>query len=221
MPNRKSKRSSRKTSRNSAATAQLKQIASYEQTQLRIFKASEDVPRLIISPGKVHTFTRSFQASNLTISTTVDLVGSIEVHLSDFPGATDFTSLYDMYRITQVTVKFSPSNSASRGRLITAIDYDDASTAFVLNDLEQYATLWEAEPDTYVIRTYNPRIAVAAYAATVFTSFANQKASWIDANSPGVSHYGLKYVLPTNPGATAGIAYNVLVTGIIQCKSIR
>jgi len=200
---------------------QLKQIASYEQSQQRIFKASEDVPRLIISAGKVHTFTRSFQASNLSISTTIDLVGSVEIHLSDFPGPTDFTSLFDMYRIAQVTVKFTPSINASRGRLITAIDYDDASTAFVLNDLEQYATLWEAEPDTYVIRTFNPRIAVAAYASTVFTSFSNQKASWIDSASPGVSHYGLKYVLPANPGATAGVAYNVLVTGIIQCKAIR
>lgn len=108
---------------------------------------------------------------------------------------TEFTNLYDQYRIKRVDIQMrrmgnSESTAAIDGVIYVAPDYDDVAATAVAA-LQQYPAVQCLNWDEGCQIELYPRIAMAAYAGA-FTSYANVAAGWIDCNSPSVAHYGLK-----------------------------
>lgn len=138
--------------------------------------------------------------------TTGGVGGAFSFTLGDLPGYTDFTNLYDQYRIKYVKVEFmfnaESTNSGTNGvpvnypYLITSQDLDDDTTppseASLLQHMNAkvHGTLSPMVPK--FVRWVKPQMATGAYSGT-FTSYASMGQQWIDSNSPGVKHYGLKY----------------------------
>lgn len=209
------------TSDNSKIIDKLHELVSLETTQTRgIMPTVPDVPRLKISRNKIYTFERVYNLPAITSPASVDVSGVIGPSLSQFPGYTDLTSLFDQYRIIQIQIDFVPSSSSGvYVPFYSAIDYDDYTVAAGLGDLLQYQTLMVTQSAAVHTRVFNPRIAAAAYGGVVFTSYANLPGTtWIDVASPSVNYYGLKYYWPA--GASTGILTPV-VKAVIQCRSVR
>ncbi len=158
--------------------------------------------------------------------------------LSDLPGYTEFTSLFDEYRINRVDLHLIPGSTTSltpdttagaiRGFLHTAYDPDDinaptASTAGIAA-LQQYETYRADNLFSYGMRPWavEPRVALAAYSGA-FTSYANEPAKWIDAGSPAVQHYGLKGVLEiSNPeSSAASVVWRWVIKFHLQMRTAR
>lgn len=143
--------------------------------------------------------------------------------LDSLPDYTEFTTLFDRYKIVGMKLKLIPFNTQSEvGAAVSATyaqtgviwhgitDYDDANSAPTATDVG-INTLREYE--SYKVRNVlngrpvtqycKPRIATAAYGASVFTRFANMKNLWIDANSSDVQHYGFKGIFEMSPNSAA------------------
>lgn len=171
---------------------------------------------------KVYTFSRRYVIGNITPSATVDQAGAYNFTLSAFPDSAEFTSLFDMYRIVQLTVEFIPLTQGPYNAPLTSIiDYDDSNAVANLNELLEYQSSMTSTSGATHVRTFTPHVSTAVYGGA-FTNFATApNRLWIDAASSNTQYYGLKYYLPALTGGTTTAVYTVYVTGILQFKRVR
>ncbi len=156
-----------------------------------------DVEEMHLKRNKVYTFSRFRTPFTLSAQPTLESVYAFTFTLADLPGASEFTTLFDQYRIVQVVAMFRPVTvpTLSPNIIISAIDYDDAGPASVAT-LREYQTAMSLPPGTGFTRIINPRLTIAAYSGT-FTSYALPPAqTWVDVASPNVQYYGLKISVP-------------------------
>lgn len=134
--------------------------------------------------------------------------------LSDVPNSSEFTSLFDAYRIKGVKLEFVPiynSHEINEGPAASpfdrvgipvmtfARDLDDSTAPASENTLLQYATNkrinLSSKKSIYIA---NPRVAQTVYQAGLTAAYSEaRKNVWIDCANPDVPHYGLKYYVPT------------------------
>lgn len=136
--------------------------------------------------------------------------------LDMLPNYTEFTVLFDQYKINGVRLTITPfssdspvqlatvggnSNQSVSGFLHSITDYDDntpvAASVAGINAMRQYESYRCSrlfKHGAVMSRYIRPHIAQSAYGASVFTSFQNSGPKWIDSNSPLVEHYGVKGV---------------------------
>jgi len=199
----------------------LKDIRELEKTQIRgTLPQVRDPTSLIIKNNKIHSFSRSFSAGTVLVNPTVDQSGAVSVTLNSFPTVSEFTSLFDSYRIVQFSVQFIPVTS-SGGVLYTVLDFDDANVLVGLLTVLEYDTLHITQGGQMQTRVLTPRIALAAFGNSVFSSFAQRSLVWIDAASPLVPHYGVKWFFPSILGAPSSTAYQIIVTCVLQFRNPR
>jgi hypothetical protein len=119
--------------------------------------------------------------------------------LSDVDQYTSLTAVFDQYRITEVEVWLIPrlavttSSSQNPGQIASVVDYDDDTTLSSLNQALDYQNCMIDTGTVGHYRRFKPHAAVAAFSGS-FTSYVNVVSPWIDAASPSVRHYGVKYV---------------------------
>lgn len=158
-------------------------------------------PRLA---NQTYKISRTVNGADISQIAAATVMGSYNFKLSDLPTPTDFTNLFDQYKLVAAKIKFRPRfnmatvtniTAAIFPRLLTVIDYDDSTNLTVITDALQYQTLKETRFDQDHVRLLKPRMALAAYGAGVFTAFANQGNQWIDVASTTVEHYGVKFII--------------------------
>jgi hypothetical protein len=158
--------------------------------------------------------------------------------LNDIPQVSTLTALYDQYKIREIEVTFTPTitvqNEVSGSQqlnvpqysLFYALDFDDASVVSPLTTLMEYEGIKEYNATAnrwkpLKIR-FKPHVAIAAYVASAFSSFANQSNEWIDCASPSVQHYGLKWGLPCPISTSfAQASYSMTCRYLIDFRTVR
>jgi hypothetical protein len=177
----------------------------------------------------IYRFRRTSTSADVSQLAASDNSGGYAFVLSNVPGYTEYTALFDQYKIEMVRVIWRPRwNFSAIGSIatdvnplfISVIDYDDASTLTIAQSLE-YQSYKETRFDQDHVRCIKPRIALGAYSGT-FTSFANVPAPWIDCASPSVQHYGIKFVVSGGAlGQTALMTYSAEVEYFVKFRQVR
>ncbi len=185
------------------------------------------IPMSMPRRKQVITITRTVKKGELFVGN-VETTGAYSFALSDLPGYTDFTSLFDQYRIAQITARFIPGVSLFGASttttdipdLHTAIDLDDATAPASVDTIRQFSTHQVTPNQRYVERVFTPRFALASYSGA-FTSYAQSNpGQWIDSNSPSVEHYGIKQGLTAVSVASGSyLLYNLECTYVIQLRN--
>lgn len=168
----------------------------------------------------MHYFKRSYFTAFNTYDWPVIHNQGWDFFLSQLPNYTEFTNLYDQYKISRIKVKFIYTANSQNvttaaaitalPNLLTVIDNNDSAALSTSGDYCQYRSFKIRRLDKPCSVYFKPQFDIAAYSGA-FTSYA-QKTGWIDSNSPNVKHYGLKFAVdPMFYGAGAN------VTGRIQC----
>jgi len=154
--------------------------------------------------GNLSLMTSAVQSANYFSFTAV-------FTLADVPSYTQFTSLYERYRLeavdivltpfyTQTQAPLSAGNGSLAGMLHTIVDYNDygalAASGSALTSMRgraSYRTLNIAsvKPYRWLIR---PRIAVGAYGGVGFADYINLAPQWADTVSTDLQHYGIKWL---------------------------
>lgn len=137
-------------------------------------------------------------------STGAVLLGSTAFTLNSLPGYTEYTNLFDQYRIKKVMVQCFPRQIDSVGDggpnsiFSWATDHTDVTAPTQESDVLQYdghKTLQAYKPFNMVI---NPAPAAAYWQGLTATGYGPRNGAWIDCKSPAVQHYGIKYAWNNN-----------------------
>lgn len=164
----------------------------------------------------------TFVVGNLTPT-----FASIDFALQQVPDNSDFTNLYDSYRINAVKVTFRPqqtesisigsiNNPAAYARFISAIDYNDISGVTSMDELRQYQSCKVTsvlKPHRRYI--YHPRIQDRGFTYT-------PGRPWINCTSPDQTHFGLKVGAdPINSTTTTTMTYTIEAVFYMSFKYVR
>lgn len=187
-------------------------------------------------PNRIFRFKRTF-ATTATItfnSVVAETHGAFKHQLNDLGAYTDFTGLFDRYRIVKVKALWMPRvnnqtmagyNTAATSEvppLVTVVDYDDATAANATTLVEYDDAKWHWGFKPFTL-TYSPHTAVALYNGG-FAAYGNQTKQWIDAANPDVQYYSLKWATATYStanNATVTYSYDVFFTYFIECMNPR
>lgn len=136
-----------------------------------------------------------------------------QFRLTDLPNPTEFTSLFNEYRIEKVSFRVTPLQASVTDDTVGSIaaayiawDPNDATPPPDTPSMQQRDTtkLVEFIADQPIITTGTPRCAQAIYSSAMATSYGYtaNKSLWIDTTSPsnGTPHYGLKFYFRNMPG---------------------
>lgn len=172
-----------------------------------IFNPQAERPqRSLKTPYSEYSFAGEYASTLFTTSMAVPTNGAESYTLSThFPDASNFTSLFDEYRIDQIEVWLEPamviSSSAGSSPFVSAVDLDDANTPANFADVSGRQGAVEGVTGTGHYHKWKPNVATALYSGT-FTSYGNITSTWVDCASPSVQHYGLKYATNSADGVT-------------------
>lgn len=158
--------------------------------------------------------------------------GGYQFSLNSLLNYTEFTSLFESFKINSVNVKFylmiDPGASAATNilqgyypRLFTMIDEDDAAVPANITECREYGNVRTdvMMPTKPVSIWLKPKCASTTYATSLVSAYEVRKAAWLDcqANGPQVPHYGLKWGLEyihTGQTMEVEITYNVSFRGL-------
>jgi len=178
---------------------------------------------------KVYLFKRFTSELNGTggiiINNINPTVGTFTFRLSDLPNYTEYTSLYDMYKINAVKITFVPqmtqnislstvNNPSAYAKFLTAIDYNDSSPV-PLDDLRQYQSCkW-----TTILRPHKrflrPRIVDRGATYT-------PGRPWISCDAPSQEHFCLKYAIdPMDSTVSNTMTYTLEAKYYLSFKNVK
>ena len=182
---------------------------------------------------KIHSFQRALMIHHNITDAPLQNNGAAFT-LNSLPNYTEFTGLFDVYRIRKVVVTFICDRAtASVGAAAVAntltpnlwvcTDYDDATPLATEGDWSQVEGAKYKQLDRPVTWTVYPRVAAALYGGA-FTSYGNTN-MWVDLGSPGVQWYGIKWAYDMYSAAGAGATIlshiNIHFNLTIECKGVR
>lgn len=188
---------------------------------------------------QVHLFKRTCNLGIVTSSVTGGIPSPIAqayaFNLNQLPNVSEFTNLFDQYKITGAKLSFVPGASESLyspisgtstangfARFHSVIDYDDTTTPPSEDAMLQYGSLKTTGPMQTHVRYIKPKILHEIYRSAIATGYAPRAADWIDVGTPDVPHYGIKVWCnaPTS-GTNTQISYTVYLTLYFACKNTR
>jgi len=148
--------------------------------------------------------------------------GGLSVTMAQFSGATGLLSVFDQYRIEQVEAWIeqpSPNTNAIYPVLHSAVDLDDANVPTSVGQIDDHQGALITSGPAGHYHKWKPHIAVASFSGA-FTSYSNMPSQWIDAASPNVQHYGLKYATVSN-GNTLGYDLVLRIVASFRAPAIN
>lgn len=176
----------------------------------------------------IHHFKRTDILPTLNTAT-ADSFGTFYFSLSDLVNYTEFTNLFDMYRINKVVVKMVPNvNSAEAGaaqrlpQIHSVLDYNDRTIPTTLNELVQYQNYRMTMGSRIHTRILTPASldVVDSEGGTTPTSARPRFKNWISTSDATLEHYGIKYCIGATASANA-VSYTPYITYYISCKSVK
>lgn len=158
--------------------------------------------------GKKGILTYFFKRSRID-EVDVSLTSGVQVaqvnafSLGQLPSPTEFTNLYDSYKICGIKVKFlferteasvNVSNQIMPN-LVTVNDFNDATSLTTEAQALEYASFKTRRLDKPITRYFRP--------TQIVTTGQIIKSRWNPSSSPDISHYGLKSLIV---GSSSGVS---------------
>lgn len=195
--------------------------------------------RRAINKTNVHHFVRwSSEETPIQVSCNFGSSGvsplGLNFRLNDVVNPTEFTTLYDQYKIKGVKIYFdySPDVAGQGGsgnsliayypKLWMKRDYDDSGTPTLTQMTESNQTrCLRFNANRTTLSTFlRPSCLQELYQSSVSTAFSPLWRQWIDCGNPSVPHYGLKLLAQGLPSTNLG-AISVRVKYYLAFKNVR
>lgn len=149
--------------------------------------------------------------------------GAFLFRLSNVPNSSEFTSLFDQYKINAVSCTFYPQQTSidthiapavQNVRMLTAIDFNDSDPPLSVDTLRQYDNVEvHGTTEQFTVYIANPKFA---------DTTGSLRTGYINTSSPSTVHYGLKYACePLAPGSTGTYTYRVETVYYFSFKNAK
>jgi len=148
---------------------------------------------------KIHQYKRFTGAlGTLTASSINPVFYGFNFSLNDLPNYTEFTALYDMYKINAIKFVVLPSvtenisltgvnNPIASARMFSVIDYNDGTAPTTIDQLREYQTC----KMTPILKKHKRYI----YKPKIFDTNSFSISPWLGTSSPSTNYYGLKLAI--------------------------
>lgn len=153
--------------------------------------------------------------------------------LQSLPDYTEFTALYDQYRVDKLVMHFIPnatiidhsSSNLDSGTLLTAVDFDGGATGLTLTQFLSYESSQVHKHCVPVKITVQPRAEFATInnsAVTVASGLTNSANIWYDCSNTTVPFYGVRYATTAEATVTGyHTYYKIWMEAFVTFKSTR
>ena len=194
---------------------------------------------LMHQPGvnQIHAYKRSFVSA---IQTTAGVYGGGFIFsLATMPNSSEFTALYDLYRIRKCVVRIvfrsttisaietRDNNVAGMPILYYVKDKDDATTPASASEIMEYSAhkifFYTPSKRSCSITVY-PTWTQEVFRTGVTTGYGlGPRKTWLDAAYSNIEHYGLKMYLslPQGAGTAVNGYFDIHTTVYLECKDAR
>lgn len=166
------------------------------------------VPRSLGNPKqKIFYYTRFCDLGTITSTSASTTYGASSFNLSQVPGYTDFTALYDFYKIKAIKLSFVPWSNVTNGnsgtehfqRIFTVIDYNDVGIPTAVTDLQQYKSCKWSPNNRIHKRYFKPKTIIDSYNELALVL---DKQPWVPTTNTTNSYYGIKWAIESQINLT-------------------
>lgn len=187
------------------------------------------MPRKVRQP--IQYFKRSTYLAGWTANQlAVDTFGNYYASLNQVPTVSDFTGLYDQFRINAVKFTLIPrgnssditptgTSAAQSVGVFSVIDYDDDTNLTSISQAMQYQNCKMTRSHQVHSRYFKPRIESTVTTNTGTAAALNTR-GWLDvAAGADVKHFGIKFILQQAPNAVQ--TFDLKVDYYLAFKCVR
>lgn len=177
----------------------------------------------------VHHFKRTWIASDtLPINSSGTYFKGYHFTFASTPAVTEFTTLFDQYRINKIAVKFVPNFTGSDlnpgttyvalPNIHTVLDYDSSTDPTSIDELLQYDTYRLRKGGRPFTMVWTPAVEMDVGGV----SGAGLKfKQWLDCATTSIKHYGIRLAVEAAGGTVTTAKYIPYVTYYFSCKGVR
>lgn len=187
------------------------------------------VPRRRFNKSNLCHFKRTYvKVANIAVTGTA-VVHALSFSLSDIPNSSEFTSLFQAYRLNKIVVRIQPkfnvgnsTGTIAAPQIVTAIDYNDDNAGFTRAQLLEYSTHRLHFGFRPMIRKFTPAIEGALLGATNAVVSGVQKfKQWVDTSAHDVKQFGFKVIFDPLAANTVTYNYDIYATTYFSCKQLQ
>lgn len=160
---------------------------------------------------QVHYFKRRFYIDTITGDNVQNNVfRGYNFTLGLVPNVSDFTNLYDQYKIQGIRLEFrlrrNISNDSTgavaadtgvRPLMYTVVDYDTSTTPASVAALREYANckVWQFDSEKPYTRFFKPKVLNEVYRTAITTATAPMAAPWLSTTFTDAQHFGMQVAI--------------------------
>lgn len=190
----------------------------------KVAKYRSKVPREL-SNDRIHYVKRTANGGTFTVSNLAFTGVGQQFSLNQVPAFSEFTALYDQYKINAIKVIFLPpftgrmtilsiDSPQTSARFMSAVDYNDNTGPANMDEIRQY----ESCKMTQIHEKHERYIPSPKF----INSSGQNVNDWISTSSPSTAHFGIKFGAdPTNQTNTLSFQYNIEVVFYLAFKNIK
>lgn len=186
---------------------------------------------------------KCFKRTCITVETLMDAdtFGSIVFELNDLNSYTEFSNLFEEYRITGVKLTFiwnknsaqndigaiTPGDSSFIPNLYLVYDPNDVSTPASIVSLLERGDVKIRRLDRPCKMFVRPKVAASVYESGVTTAYADASKLWLSTASQAVDYYGVKWAVDASTAGIGGIGADpigkltIIKTFYLQCRGTK
>lgn len=170
-------------------------------SQNNVFDSSRSSFALSMVPSGSHRFLRATRLADLS-QAAADQGFQASYLLSGVPNSSEFTALYDCYRIDKVEITFvfdlgSAATTSYYPRIVFAPDFNDSTPPTTETDVLQYSQARSyqfSDANRELTISIVPRVAKTVYRTAVTSAYGwDSTRTWLDTAYPDIPHFGLKF----------------------------
>lgn len=189
--------------------------------------------RFPLMKSPIYSFKRRMLVGTLQLSNLTETFTSYTFKLSNLPNYTEFTNLFDRYRINKVSLTFVPnwdSNDANASAGVLAvnpsiysmIDYTEDGTPLALNEFYENPKCKITRGGKIHKRYFTPAVLGSNFETVTTTAYTPKWKQWLTTDDPATPHYALKVACDKlNAGTAQNYYVKVFVTYYISCKDAK
>lgn len=195
-------------------------------------KAIKRVANSRVTPRNsiVHKFRRNMAPFTVTGNAVyTPYLGSFDYQFGNVTTATDFTNLFEYYRITHIQMraylKVDPSAQSAATAIYPKIwycmDHNDNSTPASINELRERSDVKVKvlSPNRPVKIDLKPSVLAETYRSAVTTTYSPKWKQWLPCENTNVPHYGFKYAIDDFTNTNYKIDWEFIA--FFECKNTK
>lgn len=182
------------------------------------------ISRSIASPNKIYTFTRCGALATTTGANAAS-AAAIQAQLNTLTNSSDFTNMFDEYKLSKVVVTIWLSYPPDAGGFTTTAftptiywvrDRNNAATPGSVTEITEFAgfRMRRLSNEKNLNIVFRPN----TLTTTAGTALMPCYSPWCPTSDATVSHYGVRYIIDYLP---TGCQVNFLVKYVVQCRNCK